>query len=126
MAGSRKWFVYTADDGTDYAIQLDESNTEAVMDGGEGDYSDTSEVNISVPRNITPRQVVYASNDRTREIRCTVLTAAQYGDIVGGTSVQTITDPIDDTQTLVLIRGKGEQISIPFAADTGQTDGDDT
>lgn len=128
MAGSRKWFRYETDGGTTYAIQLDESNTEAVMAGAadDFDYTDTSTETDAVPRNITPRAVFYANPARTRTIKCTVPTQAQYNLIVGGTAVQTIADPITPADTLVLIRANGENLSIPFAADTGLTDGDDT
>lgn len=126
MAGSRKWFVYSSDLGTDYAIQLDESNTEAVMGGADGDYTNTTNVNAAVPRNIVPRAVYYGNALRTRVIKCTVLTAARYADIVNGTEAQTITDPIDTADTLTLIRAQGEQITIPFPFDTGLTDGDAT
>lgn len=126
MAGSRKWFVYTTDTDQDYAIQLDESNTEAVMGGADGDYTDTSTVIAAVPRNFTPRFVVYANADRTREIKCTVLTAARYALILEGSEAQTITDPIEGAGTLTLIRAKGEQVTFPFAGDTGLQDGDAT
>lgn len=125
MAGSRKWFVYDSDSGAQYAIQLDESNTEAVMGGDVGDYTDTSDVVVAVPRNITPRKVSYSNNDRTRVIVCTVLTTSRYTEIVDGTEAQTIPDPIDGG-TLFLIRAAGERITLPFAIDTGLTDGDAT
>lgn len=125
MAGSRKWFVYTTDSGDDFAIQLDESNTEAVM-GTVGDYTDTSTVTESIPRNIRARTVTYANATRTREITCTVLDSTTYTGIVDGTNSQTITDPIAGTGNLVLIRARGESRTIPFAIDTGITDGDDT
>ncbi len=128
MAGSRKWFLYTDDSGTEFAIQLDESNTEAVMAGAtpSGDYLDTSTATAAVPRNIKPRCVYYADAARTREIKCTVLTSAQFADIVAGISVPTIVDPIAGTGNLVLVRVEGEKRSIPFAQDTGLTDGDIT
>lgn len=128
MAGSRKWFRYQTDAGATYAINLDESNTEAVMLGAvdDFDYNDTSVVNDAVPRNIKPRKVFYANAARTRTIGCTVPTQAQYADIVSGTAAPTITDPVEGTGDLVLIRAQGESISIPFAADTGLTDGDAT
>lgn len=126
MAGSRKWFVYASDIGTDYAIQLDESNTEAVMGGSDGDYTDTTNITAAVPRNISPRAVYYGNATRTRTIKCTVLSAARYGDIVAGNEVQTIPDPITSTETLTLIRAEGERITIPFPFDTGITDGDAT
>ncbi len=126
MAGSRKWFVYSSDIGANYAIQLDESNTEAVMGGADGDYTDTTTVNAAVPRNIKPRAVFYGNATRTRVIKCTVLTAARYASILDGTEAQSITDPIDTANTLTLVRAQGEQISIPFPFDSGLTDGDAT
>ena len=126
MAGSRKWFVYSSDLTQDYAIQLDESNTEAVMGGADGDYTNTSTVQAAVPRNITPRAVYYGNATRTRTIKCVVLTAARYADIVAGTEAQSISDPIDTNQTLTLIRAQGETITVPFPFDTGLTDGDAT
>ena len=128
MAGSRKWHVYTTDANNSFAIQLDESNTEAVMAGvtGLGDFTDTTAITQAVPRNISPRCVYYANAARTREIKCVVLTQAQYNDIVAGTSVQTITDPIEGTATLTLVRANGEKFTLPFAQDTGLIDGDVT
>ena len=126
MAGSRKWFVYASDLGEDYAIQLDESNTEAVMGGTDGDYTDTSGIQAALPRNIRPRAVFYGNANRTRVIKCTVFSAARYQDIVGGDEAQTITDPITTSETLTLIRAVGESITIPFPFDTGLTDGDAT
>ena len=126
MAGSRKWFVYTSDTTAEYAIQLDESNTEAVMGGADGDYTDTTTVTVAVPRNITPREVFYANAARTRTIKCTVLTAERYATILDGTDAQTIPDPIDTDETLVLVRAAGERVTLPFAGDTGLTDGDET
>lgn len=125
MAGSRKWFVYSSDLGTDYAIQLDESNTEAVM-GADGDFDDTSTIQAAVPRNIQPRAVYYGNAARTRTIKCTVLTSERYGEIVSGSEAQTITDPIEGSGTLNLIRADGEKVSLPFPFDTGITDGDAT
>lgn len=123
MAGSRKWLVYTTDGGTDFAIQLDESNTEAV-NGSTQDYVDGLNIVNALPRNIKPREIIYANAARTREIRCVALTPAVYaGAITGG--VPTITDPIDGGN-LVLIRANGERLSVPFAQDTGLTDGDAT
>lgn len=128
MAGSRKWFRYTDDAGDEFALQLDESNTEAVMAGAtdEGDYLDTSTVTQTLPRLTKPRTVVYANAERTREITCTVLDSVRYNEIVAGTEVQTIVDPVAGTGNLVLIRANGESRRIPFAQDTGLTDGDAT
>jgi hypothetical protein len=123
MAGSIKWFVYTDDAGVDYAIKLDESNTEAV-NGATQDFIPSLALSAGVPRNIKPRRVYYANLARTRTISCVALTATIYNGVVGG-SLPTIPDPIG-TGDLNLIRADGERRSIPFGQDTGLTDGDDT
>jgi hypothetical protein len=123
MAGSKKWFVYTSDDGTDFAINLDESNTEAV-NGSTQDYVAGTAFRYSVPRNLRPRTAVYANAAGTRTIRCVALTPAIYNGIPA--NVTSITDPIDGG-TLGLVRIRPEVISpLPFANDTGLDDGDAT
>ena len=124
MAGSNKWFVYTTDDGTDYAIQLDESNTEAV-NGATQDYVAGVAFKYSVPKNLRPRTAYYASPDGNRKIRCVALTQTIYNGIPA--NVTSINDPITPTATLNLVRIRPEVISpLPFANDTGLTDGDAT
>lgn len=126
MAGSIKWFVYTDDAGNDYAIKLDESNTEAV-NGATGDFTPSITVRAGVPSNVKVRELFYSNLQRTRTIRCVALTPQIYGTIVGGQTVQTIPDPISPLDvTLFLTRANGERRTIPFGQDTGLTDGDDT
>jgi len=121
MAGSRKWFVYTDDTGTDYAINLDESNTEAVNSTGLGFPADGP--TAAVPKNIKPREIFYSNAARTRTIRCVALTPTIYtGAISGG--VDTIVDPIAGTGNLALSRANGERRRIPTPLDTGLDDGD--
>jgi hypothetical protein len=125
MAGSIKWFVYTTDSGVDYALRLDESNTEAV-NGGTQDYVTGLNIVPAVPRNIKPRVVFYTNAARTRTIKCVCLTQTIYNAVVGG-SVPTIADTIaGGAATLGLIRAKGEQIQLPVPLDTGLNDGDET
>lgn len=124
MAGSRKWFAYTDDLGTTFAIQLDESNTEAV-NGGTNDLIDGANVPNAVPRNIKPRAVYYTNVDRTRTIRCVCLTPTIYSGVIAG-GVPTITDPIAGTGSLGLIRSEGERRTLPIPLDTGLNDGDAT
>lgn len=125
MAGSRKWFVYSSDTGSDFAVQLDESNTEAVM-GATGDYEAASAVQFAIPRNIKPRAVYYTNAERTRTLKVTVLTAAKYAAIANGSESQTIPDPIAGTGNLFAINLQGERIQRPFPDDTGLDDGDAT
>jgi hypothetical protein len=125
MAGSLKWFLYTDDTGTEYAIKLDESNTEAI-NADTGDYVQASTTTASVPRNIKVREVFYTNPSRTRTIRCVPLTAAIYTNVLNG-DIPTISDPIDTNgDDLGLIRANGERRILPTPLDTGLTDGDDT
>lgn len=122
MAGSLKWFVYTTDAGEDFAIKLDESNTEAV-NGGTQDYVTALSIIYAIPRNLKPRYALYVNADETRQIKCVALTSTIYNGLAAATP--TITDPIGGG-TLTLKRIRPEIISLPFAADTGLTDGDAT
>lgn len=124
MAGSIKWFVYTDDAGEDWAIKRDESNTEAV-NGGTQDLVDGASVPYSVPRNITPRYVVYSNAERTRSIKVTVLTPTLMTGIING-GTNTITDPIAGTGNLGLVSIVGEKRNFPIPLDTGLNDGDAT
>jgi len=125
MAGSIKAFVYTDDAANDWAVRLDESNTEAV-NGGTQDYVDGLSLVNGLPRNIKMREVFYTNAARTRTIRCVALTQAIYQAVVDGSAAQTIPDPIAGTGTLGLIRANGERRTLFSPADTGQTDGDAT
>jgi len=123
VAGSIKWFVYTTDGGTDYAIKLDESNTEAV-NGSTQDFVANLAITDALPRNIKPRCIYYTNTARTRRIRCVALTPTIYqGAITGG--VNTIPDPIaGGAAVLGLIQARGEVKTLPVPFDTGLDDGD--
>lgn len=123
MAGSNKWFVYTTDDGTDFAIQQDESNTEAI-NGATQDFVAAVAIKYSLPRNIRPRRAYYRSPDGFRTISGVALTQTIYNGIPGNKS--SISDPLG-TGTLGLVRIRPEIITrLPFAGDTGIDDGDAT
>lgn len=126
MAGSIKWFVYTTDAGKDYAIRLDESNTEAV-NGGTQDYTDGLAIADALPRNIKPRYVEFSNTARTRVIKCVCLTPTIYAGMAGDVpAVASITDPIAGTGSLGLLALVGEKRRLPVPYDTGLTDGDAT
>jgi hypothetical protein len=124
MAGSIKWFIYEDDAGSQAAIKLDESNTEAV-NGTNSDFIPSVDLTVGVPRNIKVREVFYANTDRSRVIRCVPLNQTVYNGVVGG-DVPTIPDPLSPGVTLFLIRANGERRTLPFAQDTGITDEDAT
>lgn len=124
MAGSLKWFVYTTDAGDDFAIKLDESNTEAV-NGATQDYVAGTAFRYAIPRNLRPREAIYASSDGNRTIRCVALTQTIYNGVPANAT--SISDPLTPGQTLNLVRIRPEVISpLPFANDTGLDDGDAT
>jgi hypothetical protein len=122
MAGSIKWFEYTTDNGDVFAIELDESNTEAI-NGTTGDYVAASTQIYARPTNVTPRSLYYSNADKTRTIKCVALTQAIYTDAF--TNTRTLADPIDDGETLTLVRQRPEVIRLPYPQDTGLQDGDD-
>jgi hypothetical protein len=121
MAGSIKWFIYTTDQGADFAIKLDESNTEAV-NAGTQDYLNAGTVVNALPRNIKPRYIRVRSGDglTTRKLVC--LTPTIFAGITSGFS---IANP-NGAGVLFLVGKVGEKISVPFGVDTGLTDGDDS
>lgn len=124
MAGSKKYFVYTTDDGDDYALLADEGNTEAVSAGTQ-DYADGVVIKDELPRNIRPRYAEYQNAAGTRKIKCYALTPTIFSGIVIG--APTITDPIAGTGTLTLRKLQPEERKrLPIALDTGLTDGDAT
>ena len=122
MAGSIKWFVYTDDFATDFAIKLDESNTE-VVNGGVQDFPAVPPTTNALPRNIKPRRVTYRSLDGTVSRSIVALNPAIFAGVTAG--VPSYTDPVSGL-TLTLYRLDGETRTLSFGADTGLTDGDAT
>lgn len=127
MAGSIKWLLYIDDAGENWAYRGDESNSEAVVTAGGGaagvgDYGTTQTALYALPRNVRPRSALFRNASSTISRRITVPTVAVYNGLEAG---DTITDQVSG-ETLFLVSKRGEQITIPFAADTGLIDGDNT
>lgn len=122
MVGSRKYFVYTDDRGEDFAVNLDESNVEAV-NGAIQDFPDTPPTVYELPRNIKPRTLVYKSVDGTITKRVVALTEAIYNG--APTNLASVAFP-DLGASLRLKEVVPERIRAPFGYDTGQQDGDAT
>jgi len=119
VTGSLKWFVYTTDDGSDYALWGDESNIEAVMAGTQ-DYPDGGNITHGVPRNITPRFAVFESQGGRRKLKIPVLTTQVFNNLNGS---YTINDPFSGGQMTFAYK-RPEKIRMPKGADTGLNDGD--
>lgn len=112
MSGSIKWVVYTADDATDYAVLLDESNSEA---GGFADFVDASTAEV-IPKYFEMRYV--------NAVSATGITRKFYIGAVDDTIfVNGGTITVDSVAYQVSSK-RGESRRLPRAADSGQTDGD--
>jgi hypothetical protein len=123
MAGSRKWFLYTTNGGTNYALNMDESNGEAV---GNTDLTSANNPNIALPRNIKPRYALYRSDDgkTSRKIPVT----ANNVDLADLPANFLVASPIPDEASITVRRQSlhGEVQLATFDQDTGQDDGDNT
>jgi hypothetical protein len=123
MAGSLKWFNYTADNGNIYAVFADESNTEAV-NGSSSGYNPATATAGQVPKGVSIRYGEYESPNGQRSIRVPILTPALYTTLlIDGDS---ITDPINSANpSLDLVRLTPEKTRRqPKISDTGLNDGD--
>lgn len=118
MAGSLRFFQYTADDGTEWAINADESNIEGANAGAVQDI--TAGVKYKVPGNLKMRVAVFINTAGTIRRVIPILTAARFGEI---TNTTTITDQTSN-QILTLKTKIGEQVTLPKLTDTGLNDGD--
>jgi hypothetical protein len=123
MAGSRKWFEYETDGGQVFAVNMDESNGEAV---GNSDYTALSTAVFALPRNVVPRTARYTSSNPPYQRSIIVGTA-------GTTTTDlpaSITAPVEGQATgvlLALASFQGERFNaIPREDDTGLNDGDAT
>lgn len=119
MAGSKRDYVYQADDGTQFAVKLDKSNTDE-LNGGENVYPQTGGPKYRLPKNLKPREIAYSSQDGLRVIRIIALTPTIYSGALA--NKPTIQDPIVPSQTLRISRQTPERIrDLPKPVDTAQT-----
>lgn len=122
MAGSLKWFEYTDDEGDTWAVEMDESNGEAV---GNSDYTTSSTATMMLPRNCKPRYARYV--DAAGKIARNIIVTAAGANAGSVPATISIVDALGATVELILKQFVGEQMTrIPAAIDTGLTDGDDT
>lgn len=122
MAGSLKFFKYTTSGGTEYAIKMDESNGEAIANT---DLAAGDAALPGLPRNITPRYVLYRSADglTTRKIPVTGNTI----DLTDLPATFTVANPVIAGAAITVLRqslvGEIQRPVVPV--DTAQLDGDE-
>lgn len=121
MAGSNRWFTYTSNDGTNWALYADESNTEAANPVA-GNVGAPQNQIYKPPANLKPRYAVFINEARTRSLKVPILNEAIYNAL---DNTNTIPDPLIPANALGFARKRPEIIGpIPTIFDTGLTDGD--
>lgn len=118
MAGSLKFFKYTADDGTTFAVARDESNIEAINAGIGGIITPAEKYKL--PSNVKARTAVYANIAGTVRREITVLTQATFAAL---DATSPIVDQVSGDNLFLKLK-KGERLTLPNLADTGLNDGD--
>lgn len=128
MAGSRKWMKYTTDEGTEYAVQIDESNSEATGMGWL-DYTDDDGAVPLLPRGLVMRTITAIDSvsgaRRTIPVGNVGATAFAAG---GAVLLQSFMPGATGVIAFEIISAMGEMAnrSRPRSGDTGLTDGDAT
>lgn len=122
MAGSIRWFRYTDDSGTPYAILRDESNTEIVNSGADVALSVPA---VEIPKNLVPRTVRIAEPGGKISREITVLSVTRFNQLNGTVPIVLGEGDIDSGVTMTVKSKTGESFSrFPFSNDTGKDDGD--
>lgn len=115
MSGSVRWYVYTSDNGVDYAILADKSNIAAVNPSGAAAPATLPQA--AVPRNIKPRYALFSDDTGTIRRKVVLL---KPSDVAALTPTLSFT-PTGETAAVKLSSIKGEQIRLPKLLDTGRT-----
>ena len=121
MAGSKKTVAYTADNGSQYCIKVDESNVEMIM----GAQVPASGAFPALPKGTEPRKVrIEDITGRVKRV-IPVLTQARFNELTGSTALTLGGGDIDNL-TDVRVRTKVPEKNrfIPRNFDTGKDDGD--
>lgn len=118
--GSRKWMLYTANDGSTFGVKIDESNGESL---GYGDVTPTNVGDLKpLPQGFKQRYLNCVLVDGTDVARRAfkIGTQAAYQAAIASRTLTV------DGDTWNVSSYRDEQSSLPFAFDTGLTDGDAT
>jgi hypothetical protein len=135
MAGSLSIRRYTTDDGTDYAIRIDESNASGNVIGSSSELVPPREANYPpIPRSLKPRYVIaYNETNPVQKRKFTLGGVASISQVFQpGSKIRTEGVRIDDETTVrdltwVITSYRGEKVDFLAAftsPDTGLIDGD--
>lgn len=127
MAGSRKWMKYTSDAGVEYAVQVDESNSEAIGMGWL-DYGDTDTTAV-LPRGFVMRTITAVDSVSGARRKIPVGNVGATAFAVGGSILlQSFMPGATGVIAFEILSAIGERFSQgrPRSGDTGLTDGDAT
>lgn len=127
MAGSKKWMKYAADDGSEFAAFVDESNCEA-LGMGWIDFEPTDTAG-ALPKNFTMRTITVQDSVSGARRKIPVGQAGASAFTIGGTVLlQSFMPGATGVIAFEIISAIGEQFSRsrPRAGDSGLTDGDAT
>jgi len=117
----RRWFGYIDDYGELYAVELDETNTEAV--NATADESPAQVPSNTLPRTITPRTVRY--NDSAGLFSRSVVLLGNTPASLNGVPLTVTFDTKGGPIEMQLTSYIGERQRIVTATDTRQLDGDE-
>lgn len=134
MAGSKKYFKYADDAGSEYSVLLDESNSEAECNSV-ALFLDRTANHPDIPKRLKMRYcLAYCESNPMIRRRFWIGNGAAVDEVLDGGSIEanvfpTSVDVSPTTETFVITFYSGEKRSIPPAfgsgVDTGLNDGDD-
>ena len=124
MAGSKRFFLYTSDDGEKYKIERDESNTETVNASSDQEDGIPPAGTPTLPAGYETRYaLLYNVANPQIKRRVSILSQTVFGNLTGGTdySLAVVGATASNFRISSLI---GERRTRLTNADTAQNDGD--
>lgn len=124
MAGSKRFYLYSSDDGKQYKIERDESNTETLNSSSDQEDGVPSASTPSLPSGYTTRYaLLYQVSNPTVKRKVTILSQTVFSSLTGGTDypLAVVGATAQNFRISSLIGEKRERLTVN---DTGQNDGD--